>query len=66
MIKQGFTRVSTMLLTMIAVVAAAITTPITTAIAQEIFESEELGFRMQVPEGWVAQDVTREEGIPNC
>ena len=49
---------STILLRMIlaVVVVAIITTPITAVLAQEVFESEEDGFRLQVPQGWVIQD----------
>jgi hypothetical protein len=40
-----------------------VTPPTTTPQAGggEIFESEEGGFRIQVPDGWVAQDLTEEE-----
>lgn len=40
----------------VGVVIAAITTPMTAVVAQEVFESEDDGFRLQVPQGWVIQD----------
>lgn len=29
----------------------------------ELFENEDYGFRLQIPQGWVAQDISEEEGF---
>jgi K+-transporting ATPase c subunit len=48
----------TLLTTILAVVVviAIITPPITAVLAQDVFESQEDGCRLQVPQGWVIQD----------
>jgi K+-transporting ATPase c subunit len=40
----------------VVVVIAIITPPITAVLAQDVFESQEDGCRLQVPQGWVIQD----------
>ncbi len=56
-----------LLMTMAIAILMLVVTPITTVVvvAQEVFESEGDGFRLQVPQGWVIQDdniMSRQQG----
>lgn len=43
-----------LLLLLLPLTAAVV--PVITSSAQEMYESEELGFRFQIPQGWVIQE----------